>query len=122
MLFKPSSNDGGSFFIGVDIHTRWERIYWESPAGQIVRTLQKHVAAATLPVYDVQTFMDVPGFERAVRFDCSGCYDCEDDELVVYLQDLWRRQKLGQGPDTFQPWQNGLKEGILRAYRTKSGF
>jgi hypothetical protein len=113
MFFKPSSKDGGLFFIGIDIHTNWEGIYWENPEGQIVRTLRKHVAAATLPVYEVETFMDVPGFERAVKLDASRCYDCEDEELLAYLHDLYRRRQLGQAPDTFQPWKNGLREGML---------
>jgi hypothetical protein len=110
MLFKPSSKDGGFFFIGKDVDTRWERVYWENPEGQIVRTLRKHVAAAALPVFDVETFTDVKGYERAVRLDCSGCYDCEDEELCLYLQGLCRRRTQHQVPATIQPWKKGLRE------------
>jgi hypothetical protein len=113
MFFKPSSRDGGSFFIGIDCHTKWERIYWENPEGQIVRTLRKHVAAATLPVYNVESFMDVKGFQRAVRVDSSGYYDCEDEELLDYLDDVWEKRENGPSAATIQPWKNGLKEGML---------
>jgi hypothetical protein len=103
MLFRPSFKRGErSLFTGIDIKMTWERIYWESSKGQIVRTVRKQVSTVDLPGFFVATFQDVKGYERAVKLDKEGYYDCGDVKLLDYLE-LVEKKKSVASAATIEP-------------------